>query len=45
MSIGESGLEIIGARNFSALPAATVHPLRRMFYGAHGTWVPDGTLN
>jgi carotenoid cleavage dioxygenase-like enzyme len=45
MSNDESGLVIIDARNFSALPAATVHPLRRMFYGAHGSWVPDGTLN
>ena len=45
MSNDESCLVIIDAQNFSAPPVATVHLLRRVLYGAHGSWVPDGTLN
>ena len=40
----ESCLVIIDAQNFSAPPVATIHLPRRVPYGAHGSWVPDGTL-
>jgi carotenoid cleavage dioxygenase len=41
----ESCLVIIDAQNFSAPPVATIHLPRRVPYGAHGSWVPDGTVN
>ena len=41
----ESCLVIIDAQNFSAPPVATIHLPRRVPYGAHGSWVPDGKLN
>jgi carotenoid cleavage dioxygenase len=40
----ESRLVIIDAQNFTAPPVAVVHLPRRVPYGAHGSWVPDGTL-
>jgi carotenoid cleavage dioxygenase-like enzyme len=40
----ESRLIIVDAQDFSAAPVATVHLPRRVPYGAHGSWVPDGTL-
>ena len=41
----ESCLVIIDAQNFSAPPVATIHLPRRVPYGAHGSWVPDSTIN
>jgi carotenoid cleavage dioxygenase len=41
----ESRLIVVDAQNFSAPPVATIHLPRRVPYGAHGSWVPDGTLS
>ena len=41
---GESKLLIIDAQDFSGKPVATVRLPRRVPYGAHGSWVPDGVL-
>ncbi len=41
-SSGESRLVIIDAQDFSGKPVATVHLPRRVPYGAHGSWIPDG---
>jgi carotenoid cleavage dioxygenase len=41
---GTSALNIADAANFAAPPVARVHLPRRVPYGAHGNWVPDGAL-
>ncbi len=40
----QSRLIILDAQNFSAPPVAIVHLPRRVPYGAHGNWVPDGAV-
>jgi carotenoid cleavage dioxygenase len=39
-----SKLVIVDARDFTAPPVAQVHLPQRVPYGAHGSWVPNGTL-
>jgi carotenoid cleavage dioxygenase-like enzyme len=39
-----SKLVIIDAQDFAAPPVAVVHLPQRVPYGAHGNWVPTGTL-
>jgi carotenoid cleavage dioxygenase len=41
---GTSALNIADAADFAAPPVARVHLPRRVPYGAHGNWVPDGVL-
>ena len=41
---GTSALNIADAGDFAAPPVARVHLPRRVPYGAHGNWVPDGVL-
>ncbi|MFN5650330.1 MAG: carotenoid oxygenase family protein [Actinomycetes bacterium] len=41
---GRSALVIVDARDFAGPPVARVHLPRRVPYGAHGSWVPDGAL-
>jgi carotenoid cleavage dioxygenase len=41
---GTSALNIADARDFTGPPVARVHLPQRVPYGAHGNWVPDGTL-
>jgi carotenoid cleavage dioxygenase len=41
---GTSALNIADAADFAAPPVARVHLPRRVPYGAHGNWVPDGAL-
>jgi carotenoid cleavage dioxygenase-like enzyme len=41
---GGSKLVIIDAQDFAAPPVAVVHLPQRVPYGAHGNWVPTGTL-
>lgn len=41
---GRSSLVIVDARDFSAAPAARILLPQRVPYGAHGNWVPEGTL-
>ena len=41
---GRSSLVIVDARDFSAAPVARVHLPQRVPYGAHGSWIPEGTL-
>ena len=39
-----SKLVIVDARDFTAPPVAQVHLPQRVPYGAHGSWVPEGTM-
>ena len=41
---GTSFLVVIDAQDFSAAPVARVHLPQRVPYGAHGSWVPEGSL-
>jgi carotenoid cleavage dioxygenase len=41
---GKSALNIADARDFTGPPVARVHLPQRVPYGAHGNWIPDGTL-
>ena len=42
---GASSLVIVDARDFTAPPVARIHLPQRVPYGAHGNWVPTGTLH
>ena len=45
MTTGRSKLIIVDAQDFAAAPVATIHLPQRVPYGAHGSWVPNGTVS